>query len=168
MEQRRKVGDTEAMTPMDRLVVEVAGRDDWEVLAVEEASWDPLPAQLPNDLAAFARTCGGIRTPAGLVIGQWVRHAQRALLGEQYPDDRSFHWYVIAEDDTTGTAQRAVIDLCPARLGRCYDAFWDRFAVPGSMAVVATSFTDLLTRVIQARGAVYWSTQTLAIGDAYD
>jgi antitoxin YokJ len=75
---------------------------------------------------------------------------------------------VIAEGDTTGTAERAVIDLHPARLGRCYDAFWDRFAVAGSMAVVATSFTDFLTRVIEAGGAAYWSGQALGMGDAYD
>jgi hypothetical protein len=72
-------------------------------------------------------------TPKGLVIAQRLRHAQQAILGEKHPEDRSLHWYVIAEDDTSGTAERAVIDLHPARRGRCYDAFWDTFAVAGSM-----------------------------------
>ena len=83
--------------------------------------------------------------PQGLLIAERVRQAQRVVLREAYPNDRSAHWYVIAEQDTTGTAERAVIDFHPARLGRCYAAFWDRSAIAGSMAVVATSFTDLLT-----------------------
>jgi hypothetical protein len=37
---------------------------------------------------------------------------------------------VIAEDDDSNTALRAVIDLDPRRLGRVYDGFWDRFGVP--------------------------------------
>jgi hypothetical protein len=124
-----ELGNTQAMIAMERLVAEVAGRENWQVIPAHDAAWDLLSEALPDDLAAFARLCGGIRTPAGLVIAQRVRHAQRAILGEEHPDDRSFHWYVIAEDDTTGTAERTVIDLHTKRLGRCYDAFWDRFAV---------------------------------------
>jgi len=76
--------------------------------------------------------------------------------------------YVIAENDTTGTAERAFIDLHPARLGRCYDAFWDCFAVVGSMTVVATSFADLLARPNEADGDAYRWNNTSALGDAYD
>jgi len=156
------------MTAVDRLVAEVADQDGWETLPAANAPWDPLPQQLPDDLAAFARICGGIRTPRGLLIAERLRHAQHVILGEKHPEDRSFHWYVIAEGDTSGTAERAVIDLHPARRGRCYDAFWDSFAVAGSMDVVATSFTDLLTRVVEAGGAAYWSGEALGMGDAYD
>jgi antitoxin YokJ len=156
------------MTAVERLVAEVVDQADWEALPVESAAWEPLPQELPEDLVAFARVCGGIRTPKGLVIAQHLRHAQQAILGEKHPEDRSSHWYVIAEDDMSGTAERAVIDLHPARQGRCYDAFWDSFAVAGSMGVAATSFTDFLTRVIDAGGAAYWSGQALGMGDAYD
>jgi len=147
---------------------DVADQAHWQVFPAAEAAWDAPLEALPADLAAFARFCGGICTPTGLVIGRRVRHAQRAVLGEEHPDDRSFLWYVIAESDESGTAERAVIDLDARRLGRCYDAFWDRFGVAGSMAVIATSFTDLLTRVIHAKGQAYWSSQPLGMGDAYD
>ena len=156
------------MASMSELVAGVAGRDDWKALPAEQAGWDVPGAQLPEDLVDFGRLCGGIRTPEGLVIARNVRRAQPALLGEVRPEDRSFHWYVIAETDAAGTAERAVIDLHPARLGRCYDAFWDRFAVAGSSAVVAWSFTDFVARVIDAGGAAYWSSQSLGMGDAYD
>ena len=156
------------MIAIERLVAKVTDQDNWQVIPAHAASWDLLPKAPPDDLADFARLCGAIRTPAGLVIAQRVRHAQRAILGEEHPEDRSFHWYVIAEDDTTSTAERTVIALYPTRLGRCYDAFWDRFAVAGSMPVIAMSFTDLLTRVIDAEGAPYWSSETLQLGDAYD
>lgn len=97
-----------------------------------------------------------------------MRHAQEAILDETHPHDRSFHWYVIAETDDGATSERVVVDLHPARLGRCYDAFWDRFAVAGSMPVVADSVTAFLGGLLAADGEPYWSDGLPGSRDAYD
>ena len=156
------------MTPVERVVAEMVNRAGWQSLPARRDMPQALRERLPADLRAFNELCGGIRTAQGLAIAADVRHAQRAVLGQEHPDDRSFHWYVIAEDGTAGTAARAVIDFHPARLGRCYDGFWDSFGVAGSMAVIAASFTELLTRILEADGAAYWPAPALDLGDAYD
>ena len=152
---------------MGDLLNAIAARPGWELLSIEAADWDDLPL-LPADLTELRRRCGGVTTPGGLVVGQRVRSAQRAILGEAHPDDRSFHWYVIAEEDEGGTSERVVIDLHPDRLGRCYEAFWDRFGVVGSMPTVASSVTNLLERLLAANGEPYWSDGPTAGPDAYD
>jgi hypothetical protein len=78
------------MTAVERLVAEVADRAGWDALPAEDAAWGPVPRELPDDLVAFARACGGIRTPQGLVVGQRLRRAQQEILGEEHPGDRSF------------------------------------------------------------------------------
>jgi hypothetical protein len=149
------------------LLDEIAERPDWLALPVEDAAREARPA-LPDDLEELQRRCGGVRTPAGLVVGQHVRGAQAAVLGEVHPNDPSFYWYVIAEMDDSATSERVVIDLHPGRLGRCYDAFWDRFAIAGSMPVVAASVTELLQRLLDANGEAYWSDGLRGSADAYD
>jgi hypothetical protein len=155
------------MLDIAHLLDEIAERPGWLVLAVEDAAWEARPA-LPDDLEELQRRCGGVRTPAGLVVGQRVRGAQAAILGEIHPNDRSFYWYVIAEMDDSATSERVVIDLHPHRLGRCYEAFWDRFAIAGSMPVVAASITELLEHLLDANGDVYWSDGLPGTADAYD
>ena len=49
-------------------------------------------------------------------VGARVVPAQEAILGERHDDDRSAQWCLIAEDDDSSTALRAVIDLGPRRL----------------------------------------------------
>jgi hypothetical protein len=158
------------MHPMGRLsdlLDDLAARPGWSLLPVEDAAWEAPPAA-PADLDELRRRCGGIRTPGGLVVAHRVRSAQAAILGEAHPDDRSFHWYVIAETDDSSTSERAVVDLHPDRLGRCYDAFWDRFAIAGSMPVIAESVTELLERLRHADGDAYWSDLREGSADAYD
>jgi hypothetical protein len=52
----------------------------------------------------------------------------------------------------------------------CYDSFHEVHGMPGSCAVVALSFTDLLERLLAARGGHwYWLEPGFAsLGDAYD
>jgi hypothetical protein len=56
-------------------------------------------------------------THADVAVGARVVAAQEAILGGRDDDDRSARWFVIAEDDASITALRAVIDLDPRRLG---------------------------------------------------
>ncbi|HEV2774209.1 MAG TPA: hypothetical protein VGV90_01325 [Solirubrobacteraceae bacterium] len=137
----------------------------WQVL---KRGGEPPLAAAPRDLARFLGRCGGVVTHADVAVGARVVPAQEAILGKRYDDDRSAHWFVIAEDDDSSTALRAVIDLDPRRLGRVYDGFWDRFGVAGSMPVVALSFTDFLARLAESSGEPFWAGDDLGLGDAYD
>jgi hypothetical protein len=137
----------------------------WRVLARDE---DLGGRAVPHDLARFLERCGGVVTQADVTVGSRVVQAQQALLGERDDNDRSAHWFVIAEDDDSSTALRAVIDLDPQRLGRVYDGFWDRLGVAGSMPVIALSFSDLLERLVLSGGEPYWADDDLELGDAYD
>lgn len=141
----------------------------WEIRPPQTGTTDERVEQrAPDDLRAFLKRCGGVRCRGGVTVGQRIVAAQNDLLEERDETDRSVDWYVIAEEAEHTTAERIVIDLHPDRLGRCYEAFWDRFGVPGSMPVVARSFSELLERLRAHGGAPYWSTEQLDRGDAYD
>jgi hypothetical protein len=148
------------------LLDEIAERPGWRVLAVEDAAWEARPA-LPGDLEELRRRCGGVRTPAGLVVGQHVRGAQAAILGEVHPHDRSYYWYVIAEMDDSSHERARRNRPAPGPAGPFYEAFW-RFDIAGSMPVVAASVTELLERLLDANADVYWSDGLPASADAYD
>lgn len=123
------------------------------------------PHVLPADLHAFYRLCGGATlfahadypitivaprevVPANPVIIPGLTDADRGATR----DDPSWSWYLAAAGDG---GQHLTIDLDPARLGRCYDSFWDRH--PADSATIATSFTDLLARLLANRGRHwYW------------
>jgi hypothetical protein len=89
------------------------------------------------------------------------------IIGELCEEDITSQWYIIASD---GHRDYLTIDLSCQRLGKCYDSFWDRHGVVGECAVIATSFTDLLERLIANNGQHwYWLTEDFtSLGDAYD
>jgi hypothetical protein len=74
---------------------------------------------------------------------------------------------VIAERSPQSTDSCIVLDLHPARLGRCYDAFWNTYGVVDSMPIVARSYTELLVRLAETSGTEAELTAH-AYGDAYD
>ena len=145
----------------------------------ERAGWDILPpgtgvvdlaadGPVSEDLQWFLERCGGVRCDGGVTVGHRIVSAQEDILGERFDDDRSVHWYVIAEDSEASTAERVVIDLAPDRAGLCYDAFWDRFGVAGAMPIVARSFSELLDGLRASNGHPYWSSASRDFGDAYE
>lgn len=118
---------------------------------------------LPNDVRQFYELCGGgtlfehsayglsIVAPRDLVLANPViikGVSEEILKADQ--DDISWSWYVIGVGDN---GQFITIDLDPLRLGRCYDSFWDRH--PTDSLIIATSFTDLLSRLVESQGR-YW------------
>jgi hypothetical protein len=128
---------------------------------------------LPGDLAAFYLHGGGaslfpdadfgfdIVGPEGFVP------ATATVAGPlTEDDDRSRWWYVVARSDD----HPVVIDLHPDRLGRSYDGFWDTYGLPGDMAVVARSFTELVDELLRAEGSrLHWlQPEWTPLGDAYD
>ncbi len=136
--------------------------------------------QLPTDLVEFYQQCGGctlfvnsgytvrIVSPSEFTLANPVifKSFDPSEL-EELKDDRSWNWYIIAETDP---GDYLTIDLSPERLGRCYESFFDRHAVPGETPIIAFSFTDLLDRLLLNQGQhYYWLNPNFQpLGDAYD
>ena len=133
----------------------------------------PQPHALPDDLRQFYSLCGGLSLLEGAEYPAFISRpkelvpANPVIIGEQVNDDMSASWYIIAND---GSGEYLTIDLDPARLGRCYDSFSDRHGVAGSCPIIATSFTDLLERLVANQGRHwYWLEPDFrSLGDAYD
>ena len=129
---------------------------------------------LPEDLRIFYELCGGIslfeqaESPVTIVGPHDLTLANPVIIhSRRTMDDISWSWYIMAIEQLP---QYMVIDLDPRRLGRCYDGFWDIYAIVGSCPIIATSFTDLLTRLFENRGhRLYFLTDDFTpLGDAYD
>jgi hypothetical protein len=128
---------------------------------------------LPDDLAGFYAECGGADLFLGkdfalriCAPGEFVP-SNPEIVGEQVPDDITSSWYIVARG---GSGEYISIDLHPDRLGVCYDSFYEVHGVAGSSAVVATSFTDLVRRLLAGDGGHwYWLEPGWeSLGDAYD
>ena len=128
---------------------------------------------MPTDLLEFYELCGGIIFYSNslytieIVPPNEFLLTNPVILGQRYDDDISTDWYIVAK---SGSEQLITIDMNKERLGRCYDSFYDRHGIVGSCPVIATSFTDLLERVIENQGKYwYWlSKDFVSLGDAYD
>jgi hypothetical protein len=128
---------------------------------------------LPDDLQQFYSLCGGMdlfrNEPYSLMIvppSNFVL-ANPVIVGELAQDDISSSWYLLGDDHH---GDYLTIDLNLERLGRCYDSFFDCHAIVGSCPIIATSFTDFLSRFYENRGQYwYWlRPDFLPLGDAYD
>jgi antitoxin YokJ len=128
--------------------------------------------KLPDDLTEFYKLCGGVELysdalfPVRISAPSELVPANPVIIGEQVRDI-SDSWYIIGRG---GGDEYMSIDLAPDRSGMCYDSFREVHGLPGSCAVIGLSFTDLLTRLVAARGGHwYWLEPGFAsLGDAYD
>ena len=127
---------------------------------------------LPPDLIAFYSECGGAELFQNEAYGitlvapsEFVK-ANPVIAGVEGGDDISADWFIIAKSGQ----QYVTIDLNTARLGRCYDSFWDRHAVAGSCPIIANSYTEFVWRLIQSRGQIWFWTSPdfISYGDAYE
>lgn len=129
--------------------------------------------ECPPDLEQFYRVCGGVDLFSDSTYGLHISSplelvpANPIIIGQQIADDISSSWYVIGRGDNS---QFVTIDLHPARIGRCYDSFWDRHGVVGSCPVIALTFQELLERSFRNKGGHwYWLQSDFeSLGDAYD
>jgi antitoxin YokJ len=165
--------DQIAAEKLRHLLAKFEGLEDCSVLT---PAGQPVVREghvLPSDLAAFYALAGGAilfensEFPAAIVPAERLLEANPIIVGQQIEEDISASWYTIV-DDMGGNY--LTIDLDPTRLGRCYDSFWDRHGVRGSCPIIATSFTDLLSRLIRNEGEHwYWLEPDFeSLGDAYD
>jgi hypothetical protein len=120
---------------------------------------------LSADLRQFYEACGGIALfvetpfaitivpPDRLVLANPVifRLPPEGDITHYIPlDDISWSWYIIGEGEPSLGGWYVTIDLSPARLGRCYDSFWD--VHPFNSTIIAHSFTELLLKLFPYEG----------------
>lgn len=128
---------------------------------------------LPADLEEFYEKCGGATLFASSVYAveivppEMVTPANIAIIGEEYPDDRSSGWVLVA---SLSNSDFISIDLDRDRLGHCYDSSHEVHGVVGSCSIVALSFSELLESILDARGGYwFWLDDDFSqLGDAYD
>jgi hypothetical protein len=133
----------------------------------------PAQFQLPDDLADFYRRCGGadlfLEGDYGILLlpPDELLESNVVLVGQQYPDDRSSSWFTVAR---SVDREFLSIDLADERNGRVYDSFYEIHAVVGSATIIANSFTDLFTMLMDTDGDRWpWLTEGfVSLGDAYD
>jgi antitoxin YokJ len=122
---------------------------------------------LPDDLVAFYEVCGGLVlfTDAPFVweiVGpNKLVPTNLEVLGEQVEDDITSSWFVIARQRGDSSALIS-IDLGTDRLGWCYDSDVEVHGLVGDSAILAFSFAELLSELMDARGQFVYK------GDAYD
>ena len=144
-----------------------------------------LPSISPKDtltpeLQEFYEICGGVSLFGSSIYSieivppkEFVQANNEILIGATQEDLNALHddisssWYIIGRGKNR---QYVTIDLGINRSGKCYDSFWDRYAMPGYMPVIANSFFNLLNNLHASRGEHwYWLQPSFAsLGDAYD
>jgi len=131
--------------------------------------------RLPDDMRHFYRLCGGARIYASSAYGfsivgpPEVAIVDLATIGKVYESDISASWYIAAMSNSS-RQDLLSIDMAPDRLGRCYLSFFEYHRNPGDSPIVATSFTDLLERLLNEQGRYFhwWEPGFESLGDAYD
>ena len=124
-----------------------------------------IPLDIPNDLKFYLENYESITFFQNSdysikTIGfSEFKRANEIILGENFEEDSSHNWFIIA-----------TIDTDKDRLGYCYDSFWDRYDIAGEQAIIAKSFTELLDRIYNSNGNIwYWIEKNfIPYGDAYD
>ncbi len=149
--------------------------------------------KLPDDVIEFYNLCGGVELfsyykliekgkmkdtehyPCIFVKPEEVVGATKALVGdsayEEYKEDYDKQVYkdwVTIVDLYDGNY--IVMDLNEKRLGRCYRAYWDTYALEGDMPVIAESFTELLEFLVNNKGGYFpfLEDDFSPYGDAFD
>lgn len=154
---------------------------------VRPASGNPLLSKdhiLPSDVRTFYSICGGVSLfqtseyaidivePTGFV------RANPVIFGDIFPepgismsntlDAVSWTWYILVGGP--GTNDYATIDCSRKRNGRCYYSNWASHAMVGQSPIIAWSFTQFLTSILNGQGGQwYWERSGYkSLGDAYD
>ncbi len=152
--------------------------NDCMILPTKDLPDIPKDLRMPNDVLKFYQLCGGVHlfqssafptlivppdefVPANPVIFSNVEPKQLDTIR----GDISWTWYMLGIGPNS---QYITIDLCPIRLGLCYDSFWIRH--PRDSRIIAKSFTDLLTRLWETKGEYYyWDESSFkSFGSPYD
>ncbi len=122
----------------------------------------PEGVALPADVRAFYERAGGAVLFSGRVVAgplrilgpSEVQRIDQVIIGEPFASGPFAWWFAIVEVPDRSYIS---IDLSPGHHGLCYDAFRETFARPGYMNVIASSFSDLLGRLLaHKKDSTYW------------
>ncbi|NGM83770.1 SMI1/KNR4 family protein [Paenibacillus sp. 7124] len=139
---------------------------------------------VPQELIEFYRLCGGgtlfvdSARPIEILKPSEVLPANLVILGEEAyeelllneENDISMKWYVVVRYDEI---EYVTIDFDQVRCGRCYDSFHETHAVAGSCEIIALTFSEFLSNLLETTtktsDGLYWLRDDfIRIGDAYE
>ena len=160
------------MEKINELILEIEKDENCTVSRLL-VPYKKIPYKVPNDLKFYLENYSSIvffqNTYYSIkIVGLTeFKRANKIIIGEDYNDDISHNWFIIADDNNS---QYVTIDLSKDRLGYCYDSFWDRYGGVGEQTIIAKSFTELLERIYASKGNMwYWMREDFSsYGDAYD
>lgn len=161
------------MTKINQLITQIKSLSNCRVFNPKGIPKVEEKHVLPKDLMEFYSLCGGLvlfeneEYPIHIVTPEDFILANPVIVGELCEEDISSDWYIVCKD---GNSEYLTIDLNEKRLGKCYDSFFDRHGLVGESQIIATSFTDLLERLLNNKGEYwYWlKNDFTSLGDAYD
>lgn len=154
------------------LIKKIASTSDCRLFEADGLPVIDEKHQLPKDISEFYEQCGGAVLyenadyPIYIVRPAEFELANPIIVGELCEEDISSEWYIVCTD---GKGEYLTIDLNDQRKGKCYDSF-DRHGIVGETQVIASSFTDLIQRLLENKGKHwYWLRDDyVSLGDAYD
>ncbi|MFA1779520.1 MULTISPECIES: SMI1/KNR4 family protein [Bacillus amyloliquefaciens group] len=155
------------------LIKKIASTSDCRLFEADGLPTIDEKHQLPRDVSEFYEQCGGAVLfenadyPIYIVSPHEFKLANPIIVGELCEEDISSEWYIVCTD---GKGEYLTIDLNEERKGKCYDSFFDRHGIVGETQVIASSFTDLVQRLLENKGKHwYWLRDDyISLGDAYD
>jgi hypothetical protein len=134
----------------------------------------PEGISLPPDLKTFYQTAGGAVLYSAHRCSGNVRilsptefqRIDQVITGDRFASGPFQWWYAIAD---VRDGNYIAIDLNPEHQGLCYDAFHETIAMPGYVNVIASSFSDLMRRLLNhSEDSTYWLQDDFeALGEAF-
>ncbi|MBY8913523.1 SMI1/KNR4 family protein [Bacillus sp. YC2] len=158
---------------IEELLKKIAATEDCRLFQAKGLPNTDIKHTLPKDIITFYEICGGAVLfehadyPIYIVTPDEFTLANPVIVGELCEEDISSEWYITCTD---GKGEYLTIDLNESRKGQCYDSFFDRHGIVGETQIIATSFTDLIQRLLNNEGQHwYWLEKDFDyLGDAYD
>jgi len=150
------------MTSIDTIIDELCSHPHCSIFPPSGIPETPAEFPLPADLRRFYELAGGAiihsnhkcALPTEILSPEKFQRIDETISSECFASGPFRHWFAVAD---VGDRSFISIDLHPEHTGLCYDSFHETFAMPGSVNVIATSFTDLLSRLIKySDDSSYW------------
>jgi hypothetical protein len=118
---------------------------------------------LPADVVRFYERVGGMVLHKDGRCGSWARivtprefnRIDAVILGgEMFATGPFEYWHAIVD---VQDGNYLAVDIGSEHSGKCLDCFHETFAMPGYVSVVASSFTDLLLRMMKhIEDSAFW------------
>lgn len=128
---------------------------------------------LPDEVIRFYTLCGGIECfvngpafPIRILSPGEVVNANLSLLGEEFEDDISSNWHLIAD---AYDGNYICLDCGRKHNGACIEGFEETYALRDDSPIIAKSFTEFLENLLKYAGdRFFWLEDEFeGYGDAY-